>query len=267
LKEEIFPAILVGARSSSSVKRVWINGGQHAREWVGPSTVLYILEKLLTENTKDAVTTEILTKSQFVIVPLVNPDGYEYAWTNDRLWRKNRRNNGANSFGVDLNRNWDIQWGGGGSSGDRNSDTYRGTAPFSEPESKVVSDYLKSNNLQKNIIAAIDFHSYSQLILRPYGYTNTNCPDEVRLKSLGATMATEIQKKYGLAYSNIKSIELYVTTGTAGDWFYAIGIVPSYTFELRDTGTYGFRLPTNQIIPTGEENWAAVKKFIITLLT
>lgn len=252
------PAILLGSTAPQSKKIVW-TGGQHAREWIGPATVLYQIEQVLAEDAAgDAVSKSLLNNLQFVVVPIVNPDGYNHAWTGDRMWRKNRRANAGGTYGVDLNRNWDSEWGGGGSSGTPSSDTYRGTAVFSEPESKATADYIRSFTVNR-IIAAIDFHSYSQLILRPWGYTKTNCPDETALRNYGANMAAAIKAKYGLTYTNQKSIDLYVTTGTASDWYYKIGIVGAYTIELRDLNT--FVLPPNQIIPTGIEVWAAVKDF------
>jgi len=263
------PAIRVSATgfNNNTVKRIFFQGGQHAREWIGPATVLYQTVKLLENYGKDATVTALLDNVEFVIVPLSNPDGYEFAFTGDRLWRKNRRRNTGGSFGVDLNRNWNEHWGGGGSSSTPTSDTYRGTAAFSEPESLAISNYITSFNLQDNILGAIDFHSYSQLVLRPYGWTSANSPDEKALKIIGDGISYEISRNSGKAYTSQKSIDLYVTTGTASDWYYgAEGIWAAYTIELRDTGQYGFILPPAQIVPTGEEIWASMKYFSTIVL-
>jgi hypothetical protein len=255
------PAILVG--NSKPTKKIFWVGGQHAREWIAPATVMYLTEQLLEEYTKgDTVTRSLVTNLQFIIIPLCNPDGYVYAWSTDRLWRKNRRANTGGSYGVDLNRNWDIKWGGSGASGNPASDTYYGTAPFSEPETKAVSDYFKSYNTDKKIVSAIDFHAYGQLILRPYGWSNSLCPDETVLKNYGANMQSQIKSKYGTAYDNLRAVELYVTTGSGDDWFYSQQVLGVYTLELRDKGSYGFKLPANQIIPVGVETWAGVKPFV-----
>jgi len=258
------PAIRVSATgfNNSTVKRIFFQGGQHAREWIGPATVMYQTVKLLENYGKDATVTSLLDNLEFVIVPLSNPDGYEFAFTGDRLWRKNRRRNTGGSFGVDLNRNWNDHWGGGGSSSTPTSDTYRGTSAFSEPESLAISNYISSFNLQNNILGAIDFHSYSQLVLRPYGWTSANSPDERALKIIGDGVSYEIARNSGKQYTSQKSIDLYITTGTASDWYYgAEGIWAAYTIELRDTGQYGFVLPPAQIVPTGEEIWASMKYF------
>jgi len=209
------------------------------------------------------IVTQLVNSVEFDIVPMVNPDGYVFSWTTNRLWRKNRRNNGNNVFGVDLNRNWDEHWGGEGSSKTPSSDTYCGKSPFSEPESRALSDYINSFD---NIIGAIDFHSYSQLILRPYGWTRANSPDEQSLKLIGDGVHYTIAEVYGTDYESIKGIDLYVTTGTASDWFYQEGIWGAYCIELRDTGRYGFVLPPNQIIPTGEEIWNSMLYFCETVI-
>ncbi|MFG0252894.1 MAG: M14 family zinc carboxypeptidase, partial [Phycisphaerales bacterium JB038] len=84
--------------------KVVFDGGQHAREWISPATVLFIVNEMLTGYGNDPQVTDMLDRLEFFVVPLVNPDGYEYTHTNYRLWRKNRRNNGDGTFGVDLNR-------------------------------------------------------------------------------------------------------------------------------------------------------------------
>jgi hypothetical protein len=106
-----------------------------------------------------------------------------------RFWRKNRRKNPGGSFGVDLNRNWDDHWSEYGASSYEFSNTYHGPSPFSEPETKAVSDFILSKN---NRVAGIDFHSYSQLILRSWGYKWDDSPNEVVLKELGAAMADAV---------------------------------------------------------------------------
>jgi len=257
------PAITISASGfkNATIKRIFWQGGQHAREWIGPATVMYQIVKLLENYGTDPLVTSFLQNMEFVVVPLSNPDGYEYAQTTERLWRKNRKKNTGGSFGVDLNRNWDDHWGGSGSSGVPTSETYRGTGPFSEPESLLVSRFINENNEQNNIIAGIDFHSYSQLVLRPYGWTTANCPDNTALKIIGDGISFEIQRTSTKKYTSQRSIDLYITSGTASDWYYMTGIWAAYTIELRDTGTYGFILPPAQIIPTGDEIWASMKYF------
>jgi len=224
---------------------------------VGPATTLYVTEKILSLYKNDSGIANIVDKINFFIVPVVNPDGYLYTWSTNRLWRKNRRANTGGSFGVDLNRNWDDHWCGQGSSSNPTSDTYCGTAPFSEPETKAVSDFLKANG---PFDAFIDFHAYGQLILRPYGWTNNLSPDEAELKLVGDTIRSTILAQSGKAYTSQRAVQLYITTGASDDWAYGAKVAKLvYCIELRDTGSAGFQLPANQIIPTGEENYAGVK--------
>jgi len=129
-------------------------------------------------------------------------------------------------------------------------------------ETKNTVAYFKA---QAPVIGAIDMHSYSQLILRPWGYTRTNSPDETFLKSVGDGMRDVIRSVGGVAYTSQKSIDLYVTTGTASDWFYDEEATENnggfraagFTLELRDTGRYGFLLPPTEIIPCGTEIYHA----------
>jgi len=263
-KRDIFALrIFGGGQSTDATLKFWFHGGQHAREWISTMTVYYIINKLLSQYAIDTKIRNLLNSVEIVVVPMMNPDGFEYARTNTRLWRKNRRLIPPYA-GVDLNRNWDIYWGQGqGSSPNPSSDVYRGTAPFSEPESSALSTFLGSLN---NVIGAIDWHSYSQLILRPYGWTLNDSPYEKPLFALSQQWAAAIKSVNGLIYDPIKSAQLYYTDGTASDWFFKIGIYGAFTVELRDTGMYGFILPPSQIIPCGEENYVGALLFIQTVL-
>eukprot|EP00004_Rigifila_ramosa_P017056 TRINITY_DN410_c0_g1_i1.p1 TRINITY_DN410_c0_g1~~TRINITY_DN410_c0_g1_i1.p1 ORF type:complete len:428 (-),score=99.19 TRINITY_DN410_c0_g1_i1:49-1305(-) len=248
--------------AATGARKLFWDGGIHAREWISSATVAYLFYTLVNGYGSNANSTFILDNYEVVIVTHQNPDGYEWSWTNDRLWRKSRKvNSGSTCRGVDLNRNYPVFWGQGGSSTNPCSDTYMGPSAGSEIETQTLINYFNTIRAQATELpVAISFHSYSQLILRPYGHTAQNSPDEVAMRNLGALMADAIESVHGLTYDNIKSIELYVTTGTTGDWYYNVtaGASFGYTYELRDTGRYGFVLPENQIIPQGEEIWAAM---------
>jgi len=251
----IYTVHLSGELEGSPYK-VWLSGGQHAREWVSPATVMYLTYKLISSYGVDPTITSYLNTFEFIITVVINPDGYDFSWTNTRLWRKNRRNNGNNIYGVDLNRNWNNHWAESGSSNNPRDDTYHGTGPFSEPETKAVSQHFLLN---KGFVLAIDYHAYSQLILRPYHWGKATPPTENDLNKFGKGLASAIKGTHGLVYDNIPGWELYVASGGADDWFYQQGNAKlAYTIELRDTGRYGFVLPASQIVPTGQENWNAL---------
>jgi hypothetical protein len=235
------------------------NGTQHAREWISPMVVMYILEGLASDYGIDPQITALLDNTKFYIIPVVNPDGYVYSWNTYRLWRKNRRNTGTGYYGVDLNRNWGYGWGGPGSSSSPSSDTYRGTAPFSEPETQAVRDFILAH---PDTVAHIDFHSYSQLILRPFGAEEAlpAAPFEDVHRLVGDTMAAEIFDVYGETYVSQPSYELYLAAGDATDWVFGTAGVYSWTIELRPDSSFpGFELPASEIIPTCEEIYPAIR--------
>jgi len=250
------PAIEITGGKAPTKKKIILSGGQHAREWVSPATVLYILDQLLSFYGVDSATTTLVDNFSIYIVPLVNPDGYTFTHTSTRLWRKNRRLNSGGSYGVDLNRNWNEHFCEYGASRTQSSDTYCGTAAFSEPETKALSDYITQNAPAS---AYIDFHSYGQLALRPYGWTTSPPPTEALLKSVGDGIVATIRANGGKTYTSEHGADLYPASGAADDWGYVVAKIPLvYTLELRDTGTYGFTLPANQIVPTGVESFAAL---------
>jgi len=248
---------------------LFINGGMHAREWISYATVLYLTTQLIENYGVDNEVTELLQAFDIVVVPVANPDGYEFTHTSNRMWRKSRRQNTGGSFGVDLNRNWDDIfygeniWCTVGASRTPSSDTYCGTAPFSEPETAALRDYWNERG-GGNIYGGIDYHSYSQLILRPYANSYDVPPNEDDLKALGDGMSDAIYDDSGIYYTSEPGVDLYPTSGTADSWYYQNCHQSSlfgYCIELRDTGNYGFLLPPAQIIPTGQENYAAFKFF------
>lgn len=255
---EIFAVRIAGAGGPAGLPALLLSGTQHAREWLSPMTVMYIADRLVRDYGVDPRITRLLDACTVHIVPIVNPDGYEYAWTTDRLWRKNRRNNGNGSFGVDLNRNWGYQWGGPGSSGNTWSETYRGLLPFSEPETRAVRDYVLLN---PQIVGHIDFHTYSQLILSPWGYTlgDPGEPDGPIFARLNARMRESIAQTHGMYYeAGPGGQTLYLASGIFPDWSYGARGIFAWTIELRPIGPPGFTPGPEYILPTGEESLEAV---------
>ena len=242
------------------------NGTQHAREWVSPMTVSYIASKLAADYGSDPRVTGIIDSTRIVIVPVMNPDGYLYTWSDERYWRKNRRSNSDGSVGVDLNRNWGYEWGGEGASGFPGDDTYHGPSSFSEPETRVMRDLALSYG--DDLVAHIDYHTYSQLILWPFGYAEgvqTPEPDRTFFDDLATALSDEILAYSGVFYDPIQSVDLYPAAGTCTDWFYGEIDVKSLTFELRPSsgaGFGGFDPDPSIILPTAQENYEAAKLFV-----
>ena len=229
-------------------------GAHHAREWISVDVPLMTAEHLLSTYGSDTVSTRLIDFAEIWFVPMVNPDGHQYSVTTNRLWRKNRRDNGDGTFGVDLNRNFGYQWGGPGSSGDSFSDIYRGPSAFSEPETRAVRDFLN----REQPAAMVSYHSFSQLVLYPWGHTNSATPDDAQLDLLAKAMANLIQVVHGESYTPQQASDLYLASGDTADWLYAVQNAMSFTIELRPRSSFpGFRLPEDEIQPTFEENLPA----------
>lgn len=222
-------------------------GCEHAREWVACTVPAYLANHLVENYGVDPDITDLVDNVEFFLIPVFNVDGYVYSWTTYRFWRKNRRNNGGGSFGVDLNRNWSEGWGGPGADTSPSSDLYRGTAPFSEPETRALRDFFIAH---PNVRVQLDVHNYGQLILWPYGYTPALSPDHILFQGIGSAMKSLIFGVHGLTY-NIGPLytTLYPASGVSVDWTYAQRGILSYTYEARG----GFDLPQSQIIPNNEE--------------
>eukprot|EP00343_Euplotes_focardii_P007032 CAMPEP_0205819414 /NCGR_PEP_ID=MMETSP0206-20130828/1780_1 /ASSEMBLY_ACC=CAM_ASM_000279 /TAXON_ID=36767 /ORGANISM="Euplotes focardii, Strain TN1" /LENGTH=430 /DNA_ID=CAMNT_0053112991 /DNA_START=35 /DNA_END=1327 /DNA_ORIENTATION=- len=265
---------LIISNAGEDAPNIYIQCLIHAREWISGATCGYIANQLAVDFASgDERVTNILSSSRIHLVPFANPDGYEYTWTNNRMWRKSRNSN-ANSrcVGTDLNRNYDDHWGQGGSSSNPCSDTFRGASPESAIETQNTANYFRSI---APVIGAIDNHAYSQLILRPFGWTRQDPVDEARLFELGALMQSAIRDVHGRSYRNIKSIQLYLTTGTTSDWFYGEDATSTnkgfaaagYTWELRPTGARpGFQLPPREILPNSEEVYPAWLAFCESII-
>lgn len=227
-----------------------IDGTQHAREWISAMVATCVADRLVRDGGRDPAIRSFVEHTALWVVPVVNPDGYQYSWSGSRLWRKNRRG----GFGVDLNRNFAVAWGGTGSSGQRGASNYRGEYPFSEPETAALRDLVK----RERIAMHIDFHAYGQLVLYPWGYTGTPTRDRDRYAAIGDRMASALYAAHGTAYKLMQAVELYPASGDMSDWVYGEADALSYTIELRPSGGLGFILPPEQIRPTCDEGLAAV---------
>jgi len=237
---------------------VFFVGCHHAREWISVE-VPYLLGKYLVENyDSDPEIRSLVRRSEIWIVPLLNPDGLDYSIYFYRYWRKNRRDNGDGTYGVDLNRNYGYNWGYDnlGSSSNSSSEVYRGPAPFSEPESQSVRDFFQ----QRDIQAMITYHSYSQVILYPWGYTHYPTSRDELLEKIGAEMSERIEDVHGNYYGYGRAgSKLYLTNGDTTDWTFGIYRIPSYTIELPpiDIFSGGFFNDQEDISTIFEENLPA----------
>lgn len=194
---------------------VLYTGAIHAREVITPM-VLFDFMNYLTDNYgTDPVATDIVNNRELWFIPCLNPDGYYYnqltAPTGGGMWRKNRRDNGDGSFGIDLNRNFGYMWGydNVGSSPDPTDETYRGTGPFSEPEIEALRQFTNAHDFQ----IAMHYHSAVNIYLWAYAYNDSQCEDHEVFASLADSMATFSH------YEHTRGIG-YGVNGGSEDWFY-----------------------------------------------
>ena len=244
--------------------------GQHAREHLTIEMCLYLVNELASKYATDTRVRGLVSSREIWVVANLNPDGSEFdiASGSYRSWRKNRQPNSGSSYvGTDLNRNWAYQWGCcGGSSGSTSSDTYRGPFAFSAPETARVADFVNSRVIggRQQITTGIDFHTYSELVLWPYGYTynNTapglNADQQATFATLGRNMAATNN------YTPEQSSDLYITDGSIDDWLYGVHRIFGYTFEMypRSSSGGGFYPPDEVIATQTSRNRAAVLQLL-----
>ncbi|MDG4827925.1 M14 family zinc carboxypeptidase [Solwaraspora sp. WMMD1047] len=217
---------------------ILFNSQQHAREHLTVEMAVYLLNMFTDNYGSDSRITNVVNTRELWIIPTVNPDGSEYdiATGSYRSWRKNRQPNSGSSYvGTDLNRNWSFNWGCcGGSSSSTSSDTYRGPSAFSAPETSALRNFVNSRVVggTQQIKANIDFHTYSQLVLWPYGYTTANTAPGMSADQYNtfATIGSQLAATNG--YTPEQSSDLYITDGSSIDWMWATHGIWAYTFEM-----------------------------------
>jgi len=236
---------------------------QHAREHLTTEMCLHIVQRLTSGYATDAAIKKLVDGHEIYVIPNVNPDGSEYDISGGRYhsWRKNRQ-----PAATDTNRNWGYNWGCcGGSSGSTSSETYRGPAAFSAPETKAISAWVESRKIGgvQQIKTHIDFHTYAELVLWPFGYTydvtapGMTAAEAQKFKTLGQQMAATN------GYTAEQSSGLYITDGDINDWMWGTQKILSYTFEMYPVSSSpGFYPPDEAIVPQTTRNDKAVDLII-----
>ncbi|HSL89175.1 MAG TPA: M14 family zinc carboxypeptidase [Ignavibacteriaceae bacterium] len=225
----------------------------HAREPQSMASMMYFMWYLLENYGTDPEVTYLVNNREMYFIPCVNPDGYEYNRqtnpTGGGMWRKNRRNNGDGSYGVDLNRNFGYMWGydNNGSSPTPSSETYRGPSPFSEPEAVAVRDLA----IQKNYGTHFNMHSWQNAFLYPWGYINLQTPDSLIYREFAQDMSAYNNYVYGIS----GQILGYNSNGSVRDWMYGEQIAKAkafgYTVEIGSSSD-GFWPPQHRIYPLAQ---------------
>lgn len=217
----------------------------HAREPGGNSVVIDFAQWLTSEYGNDTMATFIMDNAQVYIVPVANPDGYVYNLpSGGPNHRKNM--NWTLGNGVDLNRNWGYMWGydNYGSSGNPSSETYRGTAPFSEPETEYLAEFME----EIQPLGGFHYHTYGGYLLYPWGYVNQPTPDQSTFEGWAAQMTSQNNYLYGRAGQI-----LYTVNGEANDWAYGEHGWYFFCPEVDDNGFWGSQNDTTLIVTNNLE--------------
>ncbi|WP_246843421.1 M14 family metallopeptidase [Allokutzneria sp. NRRL B-24872] len=237
---------------------------QHAREHLSAEMCLRrVVQRFTTGYATDPAVKKFMDSREIWVLPMVNPDGIEYDVSTGtyKSWRLNRQPNaGSSRIGTDLNRNWGHKWGCcGGSSSSPGSETYRGANPFSAPETKVVSDFVNSRVIggKQQITTHIDFHTYGELVMWPYGYTKDDTTPDLNSENLRAFKELGTQMATSNRYKPQQASDLYITDGGVRDWMWGQHKIWSYTFEMFG-GQHGFYPPDEVIDRETSRNDKAV---------
>ncbi len=238
---------------------VLYDGQHHAREHLTVEETLSILHLFADNYGSDPQVTGLVNSREIFIVFTMNPDGSEYdiATGNYRFWRKNRQpNQGSSAIGTDLNRNYDYKFDCCGGSSDNPADeTYHGDFAFSAPETQNLRDFVLSRVVGgvQQVRSALSFHTYSELVLWPYGYTFNDVPNDMTVDdhnvfvTMGNSMAqSTCMNPYG-CFTPEQSSDLYITDGTSMDWLYGTQRLFAFTMEMYPKSGCGFYCPDEQI--------------------
>jgi hypothetical protein len=262
---------ITGSSGFDNGKKVAIyNCGTHAREWIPVTFCVYVIDMLAQEYGVNANVTSLLDEYEVHSIPILNPDGYEYTHTTNNMWRKSRKPNpGSSAVGTDLNRNFEYQWGTGGSSSLPNSDSYMGQAPADNVETVALQEYWKSLT---NAVVQMDIHSYGNMWMYPMGYlpeslcrtasNKRNCgvdsdEDYEAHETCGLASKAAVSATHGYNF-DVGPIPyvIYQASGSTCDYAYAVaGIRWAYAIETRGPG---FQPPTANILLSCEELYAGI---------
>ncbi len=227
----------------------------HAREPAAMMTLMYFAMELAENYGTDPVISYLVDEREIWFIPVVNPDGYAYNELTypegGGLHRKNRRPGCSSSPGVDLNRNWGFHWGydDTGSSPDSCSVTYRGESSFSEPETQALRDFVLSNDFQ----TVFNYHSYGNLLIRPYGYNPTQelpTPDAEIYSEMGQDLVLDNNYLFGTGAETVG----YLVNGDAVDYMFGeLGII-NFTPEVGAWAQGGFWPSSDVIFELAQSN-------------
>ncbi|NIT37429.1 MAG: T9SS type A sorting domain-containing protein [candidate division Zixibacteria bacterium] len=240
-------------------KDILIDGNHHAREIMTVEVPLHLAKQLCEKYPADPDVKSIVENVETWIIPMLNPDGHNHVFKVYNMWRKNRRDNGGGIYGVDLNRNYDYQWGKvPGCSHDPNASTYCGPYAFSEPEMVAVRNLL--NDAAHQFRYALNYHSSGRYCIYPWNhdYGHPPEPDYTYFKNVSAYLLETLS---GWRHGNFWETLRYLGSGTACDWEYdgkGHAKCWGFTFEIDRE----FQPPAYQIPITCAEQYPVLIKLL-----
>jgi hypothetical protein len=219
-REILLATISLNVAFSGLKPALLYTGTAHAREWIGHELSIEFIDYLLNNHDNNPEIFEILSQNTLYIVPCLNPDGFEYSRKHFSFWRKNRRNNGDGTFGVDLNRNFSV---GYRKSTKTASNTYSGPHPFSEPETLAIKKFVDGH---KNITIALDYHSQGNVFFPAHKFNHESEIEGTDMNSLCANMNYHIHKVTGRHYGiNRGKPPTKLISGSGREYYYSKGII------------------------------------------
>ncbi|MEZ4722398.1 MAG: M14 family zinc carboxypeptidase [Flavobacteriales bacterium] len=229
----------------------------HAREPQSLTQLIFYMWYILENYGSDDEVTHLVNNTEMFFVPMINPDGYIQNQTTDPngggLWRKNMRDNSNGSFGVDLNRNYGHNWGydNDGSSPNSNSETYRGPAAFSEPETRAIKWFCEQHEFE----LALNYHTSGNYLIYPWGHVPSPLtPDSNYFISIAQLLTAQNNYTYGTGFETVA----YATNGDSDDWMYGEqgtkNKIFSMTPEVGNGASDGFWPQQSRILPLSQEN-------------
>uniref|UniRef100_A0A0N4ZJU0 Peptidase_M14 domain-containing protein n=1 Tax=Parastrongyloides trichosuri TaxID=131310 RepID=A0A0N4ZJU0_PARTI len=248
----------IGYPSDHRKPVIFIENNIHAREWVTLTSLLLFIDDII-KNQQNYY--DILKGMDLIIVPSINPDGYEYTRNTDRGWRGNRNVTGNQRCGVDLNRNFPYGW----KKNDWRCMTHSGGAPASEPETKVLIKHIEEN--LEYIKGYVSVHSFGRLLLIPWGYQNDYYLEKhEELCDITTNMYNEILEKTGVSYTiGTTPGILYDVNGISTDYIASKGIEFTFTIELAPSSEedyIAFYINKDMIPSSAKEFIVGINSFI-----
>ncbi|XP_058461189.1 carboxypeptidase B1-like [Malaya genurostris] len=241
-------------RNKSNKKAILIDAGIHGREWMAPASALYVIKQLVQNGDTNG---DLLNNLTWIILPLVNPDGYEHSHTRDKLWRKNRHPF-RRCTGTDGNRNFDFRWGEKGAARHECRQTYSGPKAFSEPETQAVRDLMLANN--QIVKLYLTLHSYGRYLLYPWGYRKS-LPKTWRLMDAVARAGSDAMKRSHNADYTVGGVGriLYEASGGSDDYALAVARIPIPIVMELPADEAGFHPAPEKIKPFVEEAFSGIR--------